>query len=156
MNRRERRAARARARQQTVVGSSALDAMLDRLHIFQANQREADEISRTLGEDDVILICDSRDPVARMYVLAAGRLTEEQLREQEAPMVLGRLIPTFIFGIPKRVAIDLTATFSPDTSETIEAIGGILGRTVLVISAGGTLMIPLATSCPDHSGAGGA
>ncbi len=140
MNRHDRRATRAQARKSGPVGPYNPSAPLDRNHLFEANQREIREAAKTAEHDAVIVLCDSRDPVAREWIRAGGGLSEQQIKQREAPMILGRTIPTFILSVTRELAIDLTAFNSPHVSETIETLGSMQVRVVLIISAGGTMI----------------
>lgn len=140
MNRHERRALRAEARKHGPRPQS--DRQLRRRHEFlQHNLTEIERLSAQLDASDVIAVCDSRDDVARTWVTGVGKLSEDELRAKEAPMVLANMIPTFVLGLPRQAAIDITALNAPHISEVIERTHVGAGRIVLAVSSGGTTMV---------------
>jgi hypothetical protein len=145
VNRHERRAVRAAGRKTGPTSPPTQAAQRVRVQLLAASQREVHHLSETLDREAVIAICDSRDPVAREWLTRVSGMTEGQIKEREAPMILGRMIPTFFLSVPREQAIDLTALNSPRVSETIETLGATLGRVVLVIAAGGTMLHAIQT-----------
>lgn len=121
--------------------AQARQAQLDRQHLLAFNRKEVERLSGVLPDEEVIVIADSRDPIARQWVLGFGRMTEEQLREREAAFILGNTIPTFFLAVPRDAAIGLTAVVSPHISAGIQTLPAGAGRVVVVIAAKGTLAV---------------
>jgi hypothetical protein len=145
MNRHDRRGARAEARRHGPDPMTLAEQranQLDRLHLFTANERELRAASETVAQGDVLVVCDSRDRIARLWIEGVAKMTDADIRRWEAPFVLGQVIPTAILAVPRQAAIDLTAGHAPTVSETIETLSAG-SRVVLVIGSNGTTMISL-------------
>lgn len=142
MNRSQRRAARAQARKRK-QNAMKPGADVDRQHLLNANIKEVKQLSGKADDGDVIVICDTRDDVARQWVERFGSLNDDELKRWEAPILLGGTIPTALLVVTREVAIDATAHHSPQVSEALEIIPETAGQVVLVISAGGTRMVKL-------------
>ncbi len=141
MNRHDRRAARAYARHQPLTTVTA-DQVADRQHLLLANRKEIQQASASSSSGDVIVVCDTRDPVARDWAKASG-MSEGTILRLEA-QIMGRCIPTVLLAMPIDAAATLAASTTPGISEELERRadeGG--GRLVLVIAAGGTAMAAL-------------
>jgi hypothetical protein len=115
-------------------------ARLDRQDFLTANIDDALKQARTLGlaRDHVLVIADSRDTVARKWMLLIK--SEDEIRQHEAAC-MGRVIATLIFSVPWDDAIALSATHSPRVSETLERISPKNGRAILAISSGGSTLV---------------
>lgn len=135
MNRHQRRAARARTKSDSKSASSP-EAVKDRMHFLHCNLGEARVLAKDLPPNQIIAICDTRDPVARRLV-ACSDLSAEQIRQHEASMMGQPLIPTVIVAVHRDIAVEVLSRSNPSVANSVEtAIGDF--RVVVAITAGGT------------------
>jgi hypothetical protein len=115
------------------------DQIADREHVLVTNLKEIVRLSASAPAGNVIVVCDTRDRVARDWATAAG-LSDGEIQRLEARM-MGRCIPTVLLDLSIEAAATMAALTTPGISEKLEHLaflGG--GRLVLVIAAGGTAM----------------
>jgi hypothetical protein len=145
MNRHDRRGARTAAPRHVPVPLTPVEQQanrFERLRLFTANKRELRAASEKLAPGDVLVLCDSRDPVARHWIECVAKMTDADIRRWEAPIVLGQMIPTAMLAVPRQVAINLTAGHAPAASEALRTWPSG-HRAALVIAANGTTMMSL-------------
>lgn len=150
-NRKDRRAARAAARRSGPIPMTAEElheGRLDRKHLYEHNVQEAlRRLARASADDGkpageyVAIICDSRDKVARGFILASG-MDELKLRQFEAQCVMGKMTPTIHLTGPRRHTIDAIIPANPGLSEQMEQAPAD-HICVLVIASKGTSLVVL-------------
>lgn len=109
----------------------------DRMHLLNSNMGRLRELHTRVPADHVLVICDTRDPMARTLV-TAGR-GQGQISQHVMDSAMRRVIPTVFLALPTNFVADVTSFFSPGVSETLECHTPTW-RYVMVIAGGGTLL----------------
>ena len=160
MNRKRRRAAKAKNRYQRraihdakcrnrnrqIVEGHFEDDTRDRIHLVNCNegalQRAARAAERSGLDNPVIVVADLRDPIA--YQLATPLVSTEKIDALIAKERNAGRIPTLIFASPRDAFIELTDVSHPNTSATLRKLPeNDRWFPVIAIGAGGLTLVTM-------------
>lgn len=117
----------------------------DRMHLLDFNMGNLRDLHVKTPRDQVLVICDTRDSVARTVVGAVKEKSETAQHLMTCAM--DRVIPTVFLAFPTELAADLTSFHNPRVSEMLEARAPA-GRYVIVIAGGGTSLVDVNLEAP--------
>ena len=132
-----RKANRAAARSAGLLNNPA-GTTEDRTRMLDLNMENLRNLHPKIPSDHVLVICDTRDPIARIVV--TGGKGNSHITQHLMECAIDRVIPTVFLTFPIEFAADFTSFHSPKVSETLESRTATW-RYVLVIAGGGTSLV---------------
>jgi len=110
----------------------------DRQRLLDLNMGKLRNLHQKIPGDHVLVICDTRDAVARTWV--TGGEAKSHITQHVMECALQHVIPTVFLSLPLEFATDLTSFHNPRISETLEDRAPFW-RYVIVIAGGGTSLV---------------
>jgi hypothetical protein len=117
----------------------------DRQHLLDLNMGKLRCLHQKIPGDHALVICDTRDPVARIW--ATGGEAKSHITQHVMECALQHVIPTVFLSLPIAFAADFTSFHNPRISESLENRAPFW-RYVIVIAGGGTSLVDVNLGAP--------